>query len=180
MFTATRLHLGAYYFFSSRSNMNLSGLIEVYCLACSFVEFIQARDRQDNYALYLSEQYYRTLLLAAITILRECRSPELKSTIDCRLGEQAYFAAIQILKKRVLKNNDLNAQMATILSQLWQSQRVFRQQDGSYDSLNVRVRSRGVRRKSFQLFLFLKVRESQDLANINLVYFTFIGNGRSL
>lgn len=106
---------------------------------------MQIQDRQDDYALYLSEQFYRTLSLAAITILRTCRSPELKFTVDRLLGEQAYFAAIQILKKRFLKNNDLNVQMATILSQLWQSQRVFRQQDGSYDSLNVRIRTRGVR-----------------------------------
>jgi hypothetical protein len=120
-------------------------LIEVYHHACAFVNTVEERDQQDDYALYLSEQYYRTLMLGAMTILRICRSHELGSKVDLVLGERAYFAAIRILRKRVLRNNDLNAQMATILSHLWQSQRVFRQQDGSLDSLTVRIRSRGVR-----------------------------------
>jgi ABC-type uncharacterized transport system permease subunit len=79
-----------------------------------------------------------------MTILRIYRSTELNSKVDLLLGEQSYFAAIQILKKRGLKNNDLNARTAVMFSQLWQSKRIFRQQDGSIDSLNVRIRSRGV------------------------------------
>ena len=109
-----------------------------------FIDNITTRDQKDNYALYLSEQYYRTLTLAAMTILRIYRSTELASSIDYIFGEQSYFAAIRIYKKRALKNNDLNAQMAAILSQLWRSQRVFMQQDGSVNSLNVRIRTRGV------------------------------------
>ncbi|EXJ68017.1 uncharacterized protein A1O5_08632 [Cladophialophora psammophila CBS 110553] len=142
-FLCTRLHLGAYHFFISRSNSNLTHLIEVYHQACAFVDIVETRDQQDDYALYISEQYYRTLMLGAITILRVCRSTELAANVDLLMGERSYFAAIRILKKRVLRNNDLNAQMATILSQLWQSQRVFRQPGGSLDSLTVRIRSRG-------------------------------------
>jgi hypothetical protein len=121
-----------------------SNLIELYYIACRFIDNITSRDRQDDYALYLSEQYFRTLTLAAMTILRIYRSTELNSKVDLLLGEQSYFAAIQILKKRGLKNNDLNARTAVMFSQLWQSKRIFRQQDGSIDSLNVRIRSRGV------------------------------------
>lgn len=78
-----------------------------------------------------------------MTILRIHRSAELSPKVDLLLGERSYFAAIQILKKRVLKNNDLNARTAAMFSQLWQSKRIF-QEDGSTDSLNVRIRSRGV------------------------------------
>jgi hypothetical protein len=108
------------------------------------VDNITTRDRQNDYALYLSEQYYRTLTLAAAIILRICRSRELSTRVDKLHGEQAYFAAIQILKKRVLRNNDLNARMAVILSQSWQSKQVFQREDGSTSSLCVQIRTRGV------------------------------------
>jgi hypothetical protein len=144
LFNSTRLHLGAFYFFDRPSSLKLVRLTAVYHIACEFIDNIVTRDRQIDYALYLPEQYYRTLSLAATIILRICRSPDLSPKVDQGLGEQSFFAAIQILKKRVLKNNDLNARIATILCQLWQSQRAFRAQDDSIDSLNIRIRSRGV------------------------------------
>lgn len=139
-----RLHIRAFNFFDGDSPSKLIRLAALYHIACEFVDNVSSRDRISDYAFYVSEQYYRTLSLAATTILRIIRSPELHPNIDQSLGEQCYFAAIRILKKRVLKNNDLNARVATILSQLWQSQRVFQQEDHSIDSLNVRIRSRGV------------------------------------
>ncbi|KFZ22563.1 hypothetical protein V502_02873, partial [Pseudogymnoascus sp. VKM F-4520 (FW-2644)] len=142
-FSSGRLHLGAFHFFCCQSSSKLTRLIELYHIACAFVDHIVTRDQQSDYALYLSEQYYRTLTLAAATILRLCRSMGLSSKLDLLLGEQSYFAAIQILKKRALKNNDLNARMAAMLLQLWQSKRVFLQEDGSIDSLCVKIRSRG-------------------------------------
>ncbi|KAJ9499963.1 hypothetical protein H2202_004353 [Exophiala xenobiotica] len=142
-FNSIRLHLNAFHFFDSKSTISLARLTTLYHIACNFVENITTRDRQDDYALYLSEQYYRTLSLAATSILRVHRSPELSPSIDHLLGERSYFAAIQILKKRSIKNNDLNARVATILVQLWQSQTVFRREDGTTDSLTVRIRSRG-------------------------------------
>ncbi|KIW80842.1 hypothetical protein Z517_03865 [Fonsecaea pedrosoi CBS 271.37] len=143
-FTSARLHTGAYYFFILKQlPSNLSHLVEVHHVACAFIDNITSRDQKDDYALYLSEQFYRTLTLAAMVILRVCRSPELSSTIDYTLGEQSYFAAIRILKKRALKNNDLNARMAATLSQLWRSKRIFTRHDGSIDSLKVRIRTRG-------------------------------------
>ena len=118
--------------------------MEVFHIACVFIDSNVTEDRRTDAALYTSEQNYRTLTLAAITILRICRSPEASLSIDQMLGEQSYFAAIQLLRKRILKNNDVNARMSSILSQLWQSRRVFIQDDGSFDSLHVRIRSRGV------------------------------------
>ena len=143
--------MGAFHFFNPQSSWDLARLVELYHIACAFVDNIVTRDQQNDYALYISEQYYRTLLLAATTILRICRSTELKLRIDPLVGERSYFAAIQVLKKRVLKNNDLNARQAAILSQLWQSKQVFSREDGSCDSLNVRIRSRGVGHRSSPL-----------------------------
>ncbi|KIV84715.1 hypothetical protein PV11_00481 [Exophiala sideris] len=143
-FNSARLHIGAYYFFIFKLQPSkLSRLVELHHVACAFIKNITDRDQKDDYALYISEQYYRTLTLAAMVILRVCRSTELNSTIDYSLGEQSYFAAIRIFKKRALKNNDLNARMAATLSQLWRSKRVFVRRDGSMDSLNVRIRTRG-------------------------------------
>jgi transcriptional regulatory protein LEU3 len=86
---------------------------------------------------------YRTLTLAACTILRIYRS-DLRLRTDLSLGERCYFAAIHILRKRSLQNNDVSSRSAAMLTQLWQSKQIFRRADGTGSSLRVRIRSRGV------------------------------------
>lgn len=80
-------------------------------------------------------------MLAAFTILKIHRS-ELAPHLDLQAGEQAYFAAIFFAREESLQNNDLSARAASILGQLWNSQSIFKNKNGTVDSLTSRISSR--------------------------------------
>lgn len=143
--TMSRLYINSYHFFGTDIAMHYAGLIELFHLACGWAEQATTLDQETDWALYSSESYFRHIALAAATILRISHSPQLKSNVDFAAGERAYFAAVRILKRRSLHTGDVNAQMAQLLTELWHNDYCFKNPDGSYDSLNVRTRSRGVR-----------------------------------
>ena len=140
-----QIHIKAFYFLASDVSEHPANLIELYHLACSWIEQASDMDRTNDWAMYSSEPYFRTITLIAGIILRVCHSHQLKYKIDLRLGERSYFTAVKLLKKRSLQPNDVNSHTATILSGLWHSDYCFRRQDGAYNSLVVRIRGRGVR-----------------------------------
>ena len=144
-----RFHLHTYHFLGSESPMRLSGLIEVYNLACQWTDQASEHDRQSDWALYSSESYFRHIILVAAVILRITKSTQLKSCIDVHRGERAYFAAIKLLKRRSLQSCDVNSKMANMFSQLWHNACCFKTPDGSSDSLDVRTRGRGVSQLKF-------------------------------
>lgn len=147
--TMSRVYINSYHFLGTDPAMHYAGLIDLFHLACRWAEQATTLDQATDWALYSSESYFRHIALAATAILRISQSPQLKSKIDSAAGERAYFAAIRILKRRSLHTGDVNAQMAQLLTELWHADDCFKNSDGSYDSLNVRTRSRGVR-----LYLF--------------------------
>lgn len=108
-------------------------------------------DQLESFVLHSPEAFYRTLSLACCILLRISRSL-LRERVDLATGETAYFTAINLFKRRSIQNNDLNSRSAAIMTQLWQSQWVFKKADGTVDSLHVRVCNRGVSLTS--LFLF--------------------------
>lgn len=142
--SVTRVHMNAFHFFGSDRSVHFPELISLYHLACHWTEQAFDMDEAQNWALYSSESYFRHMLLIATVILRISRSHQLKSSIDLRKGEKAYFTVVRLLKKRSLSTRDVNAHTANILSELWNSDYCFRQSDGSCDSLSVPVSGRGV------------------------------------
>jgi transcriptional regulatory protein LEU3 len=80
-------------------------------------------------------------VLASCTILKIHRS-ELAPHLDLEAGEQAYFASIVFAREGSIQNNDLSARGASIFSQLWNSQKIFKGKDGKIDSLSSRISSR--------------------------------------
>ena len=81
------------------------------------------------------------VLLAAYSILRIIRS-ELRNFVELQRGEESYFNAIKFVKKRSAENNDLDARNGTIMTQLWCSNKAFRQKDGTLNGLELRLRGR--------------------------------------
>ena len=81
------------------------------------------------------------VMLAALAILKIHRS-ELSGVINLEAGEKAYFSAIIAKRDHILQNDDLSSRSATILSQLWNSQTIFKTQSGISNTLRSRVRSR--------------------------------------
>ena len=140
-----RLHIHSYYFYEAGQSVRLPGLVDLYSLVCQFVDQATEMDRKTDWALYSSESYGRHLAMIAAIILRISHSQQLKSKIDGRQGERAFFAVVKLLKRRSLQIGDVNAQLANVFSQLWHSDYCFKLQDGSYDSLHIRTRGRGVR-----------------------------------
>jgi hypothetical protein len=138
-----RLHIGTFYFYDNDEPARHSRLIALYNTACSFIDAVASADKSHDYALYTPEFIYRSLNLAACAILRISRS-NLREHVDVVTGERAYFSCINVLKRRMIRNNDLNGRTTGVLTQLWRSPQAFKQKDGSYNSLVVRIRSRGV------------------------------------
>ena len=84
------------------------------------------------------------ILLAAYSVLRIMKSP-LKEHVNWQKGEQSYFKAIALVKKRSIQNNDLDARNGIIMTQLWSSNNVFKRANGCIDGLILDVRSRLVK-----------------------------------
>ncbi|KIV97159.1 hypothetical protein PV10_00941 [Exophiala mesophila] len=142
--TMSRVYINSYHFLGTDPALHYAGLVGLFHLACQWAEQATTLDQATDWALYSSESYFRHIALAAAIILRISHSPQFKSTVDFAAGERAYFAAIRILKRRSLHTGDVNAQVAQRLTELWHKDDCFKNSDGSYDSLNVRTRSRGV------------------------------------
>lgn len=135
------MHVQAFYFFADSRKQNLVGLTKLFAVACLLIDSVVGLDLADQMAVstfYLS----RTLLLAAFTILKISRSEQLAAFLDLDRGEAAYFAIINMFKGMSLENDDLASRSATILAQLWRSQKIFRRPDGTLDGLSLRIRSR--------------------------------------
>lgn len=117
------------------------GLVELFGVAVSLIETFAQLDTSSDFALYSSFYFSRCLGLAAIVILKLSRNtPQL--TINLDRGEQCYFTAIRLLRRRAINSPDLDTKLADILTQLWSSQLIFRDTDGNVDSLQLRIKSR--------------------------------------
>ena len=143
-----RVHLRSFYFMANDASTQVSHMIELHYLGCSWVEQASQLDRTSDWAMYSSETYFRTIILVAAMILRIHHSPQLKIKVDARLGEKSYFAAVKLLRRRSLQPNDVNSHTAIILSKLWHSD-FFSKRSGEEgtqgsDSLRVRIRGRAV------------------------------------
>jgi hypothetical protein len=127
--------------------MDAIGLLALYEIALQMIEKIVQLDDSIELGLYATFFFARTLGLAAVVILKLYRS-SLLMDVSKERGERAYFAAIRLFKRRASDSPDLDAKLATILTELWSSPAIFRDESGNIDSLKVRVRTRLVRYKS--------------------------------
>jgi transcriptional regulatory protein LEU3 len=108
----------------------------------------------------MTNYFARMLILAAYCILRITRS-YLSEKFNFQSGEDMFFKAIAMSKKRSIQNNDLDSLSGTMLTQLWSSNRIFKRQDGTACSLQLSLRVRLVRLKHFssQWLTFYLVQE---------------------
>jgi hypothetical protein len=148
----SRIHINAFRFFGTDVSLHLSYLIELYQLACQWTQQACKMDKDNDWALYSSESYFRHMVLVAVVILRISHSQELKVKIDLDKGELAYFTIVKLLKRRSLQIGDVNAQTAVNLSGFWNDDYCFRLPDGTHNSLNVWIRGQGVRQGYSMLY----------------------------
>ncbi|KAK1238932.1 hypothetical protein MKX08_005993 [Trichoderma sp. CBMAI-0020] len=137
-----RLYLLAYHFLVDAAFRKPEGFISLYAVACNLVNTVCQRSEAEESVPKIAPAFIqKTIVLASCTILKIHRS-ELAPHLDLEAGEQAYFASIVFAREGSIQNNDLSARGATIFSQLWNSQKIFRGKDGKIDSLSSRISSR--------------------------------------
>ncbi|KAG9242434.1 hypothetical protein BJ878DRAFT_170303 [Calycina marina] len=136
-----RLHIRAFHFFAKPEVIDTTGLIMLFSIARSVLDRVSSLDALRDFALYTVQYVFRTVLLAAFSILKISRS-HLAPCIDSNGGEKSYFSSIQIAKRRSLQIGDVDSKCCLILTQLWSSKNVFKRRDGTSDGLQLRTRSR--------------------------------------
>ncbi|KAM6484674.1 hypothetical protein HDV62DRAFT_356247 [Trichoderma sp. SZMC 28011] len=141
-FQCFRLHLLSCHFLIDPASRKLEAFIPLFAVACSFINTAcQQSWNEGATAKNAPVIVQKSVMLAAFTILKIHRS-ELAPHLDLQAGEQAYFAAIFFAREESLQNNDLSARAASILGQLWNSQSIFKNKNGTVDSLTSRISSR--------------------------------------
>lgn len=109
---------------------NLS-IVQLGLSATFVVDLTEKLDFETGLATHCPHYVYRMITLASAVLLRFLK---VQMHDDRRESTQAYraryFKAISLLKRMSVINNDMPSRMAHIFSQLWSSDRVFRQANG--------------------------------------------------
>lgn len=136
-----RLVIQCFYFFGSPTSARDVGILQVYALACDLISLAVTMDQQTRFPEYCAQSHARCISLAAFCILRISRS-HLLPQINSLTGEDLFFKAADMSKKRSRSNSDLEFRTANILSQLWSSSKCFKFKDGTIDGLRLLLRGR--------------------------------------
>lgn len=138
--TCAELQVSSYHLFVPQAIADELALSKTYSLACEVVEICTELD-QGRFAYHAGDYCGKMLHLAASLILRLDRST-VADQFDRQRGRAAYFAVISFYRKMTVQAEDVFARSAIILTQLWTSESVFVQPDGSHDSFRLLCHTR--------------------------------------
>lgn len=143
----SRLSVRAFHFFASPADVDPRGIMQLYIIARDSINCCSRLDGAEDFSTYMSQYFMRMILLAAFCILRINKSA-VGDQLPRDEAEEAFFKAVEISKKRSVLDNDLDSRSAKMLTQLWSSERIFRDDSGVRTGLQLDLRGRLV---SFQL-----------------------------
>ena len=143
----------AFNFFAHPMNPDADGFSRFYSLCISTINTATVMAQTVNFASVSQSFVDRTICLAGFSILRLVRSP-LAQHLDLAAGEQAFFQAVQFLKSVSLQPGDIGMRTALIMHDLWNSNKVFRRNDGRIESLGLRLRTRLSMSVSYDMFWY--------------------------
>ena len=146
-----QLQVLTFHMFAPSASIEDSKLVKMYDLACSAVEIATQLDKTNSWSDCAPLPAIKYSHLAAFTILKLTRSRR-SGLLDLPRGQSAYFAVIQLHRKTSIQDGDVVARSTTILTQLWTSQKVFKQPDSTVDSLTLRCGSRLAMSVVFDLY----------------------------
>lgn len=116
--------------------------MQLYTIARDSIGVCSKMDDPGDFSRYMSQYLTRIVLLAAFCILR-IRKSSLGGLLPRNDAEETFFHAVNIVKKRSVQDNDLDSRSAQMLTQLWSSEKVFR--DGEVRTgLQLDLRGRSV------------------------------------
>lgn len=116
-----------------------SEILKTYFISCDLIETALKLDKSLDFGSHCSHFQARAVVIAAICILRVCRS-SLRAQVDTEVAEEMFLEVVHLSRKLSVDKNDLNAIMATIFTQIWSSTQLFRFKDGSVDGLQLLLR----------------------------------------
>lgn len=126
--------------YENPESSDLASKVKLHKASSVVIDRVERLDKTIDPAAYGCTYIFHAVLLAGATIFRLMRSPFGKH-LEYETSRATLFSAINLLRKMSITNDDGPAKAAVIMSQLWNSDRVFRKRDGSI-STELRVRSR--------------------------------------
>ncbi|KAJ5128155.1 hypothetical protein N7448_008934 [Penicillium atrosanguineum] len=115
-----------------------TGLLKAFETAKALIMKLYQLDTTSNLMKYSPASYYRVTSLAALFILR-LEDSSLVGLLDAEGGKQSFNAALSLLRRTSLEDNDLPGRTSKILAQLWSMQGQS-QQSGKEPHLKLRTR----------------------------------------
>jgi transcriptional regulatory protein LEU3 len=134
-----QLMLQSFQFFRPPDKHTCLDLFTLYTSACSLIAELDVQEKSAELVSHGTYYIFQGLDLAACCLLRLLKSPLLE--FDTQDGQQLFFTSLNLLSKFSLANNDAPARASTSLRSLWRSDRVFKNEDGTWN-LELRVRNR--------------------------------------
>lgn len=159
------LHIRSFYLYCKLENRSMLGLAQLYGTAISLLETVALQDKVQDIGHYCPDYVFQAIMLSASIILKLLRSP-VAENLDIQSGTSCFFTAINICKKMYTEQNDVPSKAATIMSQLWLSDMVHKNADGTY-RWPLRVRCRLAAGAIYDAFLWWRdiFRVSDTLAD---------------
>ena len=135
-----RLTIQVIHLYESPGKVDTEGRIRLYTTARQLIGLVETLDKTVEPAAYSTAYIYPAVVLAAVVLLRLLKHSVAKGRDQDDL-KPTFFSALNLLKRMSIENNDGAAKSAIMLSQLWTSDRVFRNRDGT-TNFELRIRTR--------------------------------------
>jgi hypothetical protein len=136
-----RLTVQAFHFYKNPSKkLPTFMLTRMYSSACAVLRTIDRLDSSGIIRLNASPFYFiYATSLASFTILRLLKASTAQYMDEN--AKEAFFLGVNVMKRLSTENSDGPSRMALILTQLWNSEKAFKNADGS-EHLCLRIRTR--------------------------------------
>jgi hypothetical protein len=128
------------YLFQSPDTLDLVNITHLYTTACLYLDLVNELDESMEITSHATTTFQIGTMLAGCTLIRLLKS-NFSKYLDVDRSKAQFFLAVNLMKKFSIENNDGPAQVYVMLSQLWTSDRVFRNPDGT-ERPKLRIRSR--------------------------------------
>jgi hypothetical protein len=138
---SSKLTVLSFYFFVSSKHLQLDTMVRVFTSACSLVEELE-RLRKSGFKLSCTPSLFQYAIdMANFTLLRILKSSFIEY-LDTSRAKSIMFQAIDLCKEICPENNkELGTRNGMITMQLWNSDKAFKNPDGT-ENISLRVRTR--------------------------------------
>lgn len=127
--------------YKSPTSQDPTSLYDLCASSCQVIELFDSLDKSGHACLSASGIYFYFSLMMPCHILLRLLKTSFVRYIDVERAKAALFLGISLHKRMSLQNDDLPARNGVVLTQLWNSMRVFKKPNGA-EAVALRVRGR--------------------------------------